>query len=53
MAIAYSTEEGLSKPALDVDTSVLGPVVEYLRLRSEYEGLVFVEQPQEWKGEAE
>ncbi|KZM20284.1 uncharacterized protein EKO05_0003692 [Ascochyta rabiei] len=51
VVLVYSAEEGLEKPALDVDTSVLGPLVNYLRLRSEYEGPVFVEQPQEqWEG---
>ncbi|KAF1924832.1 uncharacterized protein M421DRAFT_95167 [Didymella exigua CBS 183.55] len=51
LVLAYSAEEGLSKPAFDIDPSVLGPVVDYLRLRSEYEGLAFVEQPQEWYSE--
>ncbi|KAF1356064.1 hypothetical protein EJ07DRAFT_130339 [Lizonia empirigonia] len=53
VVLAYSVDEGLAKPALDVDTSVLGPLVEYLRLRGEYEGPVFVEQPQERWGEVE
>ncbi|KAJ4332462.1 hypothetical protein N0V95_009656 [Ascochyta clinopodiicola] len=53
VVLAYSAEEGLDKPALDVDPSVLGPLVEYLRLRCEYEGPVFVEQPQERWDEAE
>ncbi|KAF9692203.1 hypothetical protein EKO04_009956 [Ascochyta lentis] len=47
VVLAYSAEEGLEKPALDVDTSVLGPLRDYLRLRCEYDGPVFVEQPQE------
>lgn len=47
LVVAYSAEGGLSEPALDVDAGVLGPVVEYLRLRREYDGPVFVEQPQE------
>jgi hypothetical protein len=46
LVIAYSDEEGLSKPALDVGVEVLGPLCEYLRLRREYAGPVFVEQPQ-------
>lgn len=46
VALAYDAEEGLSKPALDVDTTTLGPVLEYAKLRKEYEGPVFVEQPQ-------
>jgi hypothetical protein len=56
VALAYDAEEGLSKPALDVDTGTLGPVLEYAKLRAEYEGPIFVEQPQErytedeWKG---
>lgn len=49
VVLAYSAE-GLSKPALDVEPSVLGPVVEYLGLRREYAGPVFVGQPQEWYG---
>jgi hypothetical protein len=47
VALAYDAEEGLSKPALDVDTGTLGPALEYARLRAEYAGPVFVEQPQE------
>jgi hypothetical protein len=47
VALAYNAEEGLSKPALDVDTGTLNPVLEYARLRAEYAGPVFVEQPQE------
>lgn len=55
VVLGYSAEDGLSKPALDIDPSVLGPVVQYLALRSEYEGPAFFEQPQkryseqEWK----
>lgn len=51
LMIAYSAEEGLSEPALDVGVGVLGPLVKYLRLRREYNGPVFVEQPQERYGE--
>jgi hypothetical protein len=51
--LAYSEEDGLSEPALDVDPSALGPVILYLKLRSEYEGPVFVEQPQKRYGEQE
>lgn len=47
VAIAYDAEEGLSKPALDADTRMLGPILEYAKLRAEYAGPVFVEQPQE------
>ncbi|KAF2820744.1 hypothetical protein CC86DRAFT_428592 [Ophiobolus disseminans] len=46
VAIAYDAEEGLSAPALDADTTTLRPVIEYARLRAEYDGPVFVEQPQ-------
>jgi hypothetical protein len=46
VVLAYSAEDGLSKPALDIDPSVLGPVVEYLSLREEYKEPIFVEQPQ-------
>jgi hypothetical protein len=53
VALAYDAEEGLSKPALDVDTRALGPVMEYARLRAEYAGPVFVEQPQECYTEKE
>ncbi|KAF1914136.1 hypothetical protein BDU57DRAFT_518946 [Ampelomyces quisqualis] len=47
VAVAYDAEEGLGKPALDADTRLLGPVLDYARLRAEYAGPVFVEQPQE------
>jgi hypothetical protein len=47
VALAYDAEEGLGKPALDVDTGTLNPVLEYAKLRAEYVGPVFVEQPQE------
>lgn len=53
VVLAYSAEDGLSKPALDVDPGALGPVVQYLKLRSEYDGPVFVEQPQKRYSEAE
>lgn len=53
LVIAYSAEEGLSKPALDVGVEVLGPLCEYLRLRREYAGPVFVEQPQVRYGDEE
>jgi hypothetical protein len=50
--VEYDAEEGLSMPAVDVDTRVLGPVVEYARLREEYQGVIVVEQPQErWTAE--
>lgn len=51
VGLAYDPEDGLSKPALDIDTRALGAVVSYARLRAEYEGPVFVEQPQERWGE--
>ena len=38
---------------MDVGVEVLGPLVEYLRLRREYNGPVFVEQPQVRYGERE
>jgi hypothetical protein len=47
VVLAYDAVEGLSKPALNVDTTTLGPVVEYAKLRAEYNGPMFVEQPQE------
>jgi hypothetical protein len=47
IAVAYDAEEGLSAPPLDIDTTALGPILEYARLRKEYGGPVFVEQPQE------
>lgn len=53
VVLAYSAEEGLGAPALDVGPAVLGPVVRYLGLRREYAGPVFVEQPQERYGEEE
>ncbi|KAF2627519.1 hypothetical protein BU25DRAFT_340998 [Macroventuria anomochaeta] len=51
VVVTYSAKDGLSKPALDIDTSVLGPVVGYLRFRNEYKRPVFVKQPQEWWAE--
>jgi hypothetical protein len=53
MAIAYDAEEGLSQPALNVDTATLGPVRDYAKLRAEYDGPIFVEQPQERYAEEE
>jgi hypothetical protein len=47
VVLAYDAVEGLNKPALNVDTTALGPVVEYAKLRAEYSGPIFVEQPQE------
>jgi hypothetical protein len=47
VALAYNAEEGLNKPALDVDLRTLRPVLECARLRAEYAGPFFVEQPQE------
>jgi hypothetical protein len=47
VALAYDAKEGLNKPALDVDIRTLGPVLECARLRAEYAGSFFVEQPQE------
>lgn len=55
IALAYDPESGLEKPALDVDTTILGALKEYAKLREEYDGPIFVEQPQiryseeEWK----
>ncbi|KAH7079836.1 hypothetical protein BKA63DRAFT_590055 [Paraphoma chrysanthemicola] len=46
VAVGYDPVEGLSAPAVNVDTRALGPVVEYARLRGEYAGVVVVEQPQ-------
>lgn len=46
VVLAYDPEKGLSAPALDVDTTTLGALMRYARLRAEYEGPVFVEQPQ-------
>jgi hypothetical protein len=47
VALAYDAVQGLSVPAMDVDTTTLRPVMEYARLKKEYHGPVFVEQPQE------
>jgi hypothetical protein len=47
VALAYDAEEGLNKPTLDMDTGTLAPVLEYRKLRAEYAGPFFVEQPQE------
>ncbi|KAH7086133.1 hypothetical protein FB567DRAFT_527274 [Paraphoma chrysanthemicola] len=46
VAVGYDPVEGLSAPAVDVDTRALGPVVGYARLRERYRGVIFVEQPQ-------
>jgi hypothetical protein len=47
VAIAYDPEDGLSVPARNIDTTALGPVLEYGKLRDECKGPIFVEQPQE------
>ncbi|KAF1832595.1 hypothetical protein BDW02DRAFT_502684 [Decorospora gaudefroyi] len=55
VALAYDAETGLSAPALDVDTTIMRPLMQYVELRREYDGPIFVEQPQkrytkgEWK----
>ncbi|KAF1936417.1 hypothetical protein EJ02DRAFT_87387 [Clathrospora elynae] len=43
VALAYDPETALSAPPLDVDTTVLRPLIEYVKLRAEYGGPVFVE----------
>ncbi|PSN71702.1 hypothetical protein BS50DRAFT_484673 [Corynespora cassiicola Philippines] len=53
VVLAYPRERGERVRGVDVDTTVLGPVVEYLDLRASYEGPVFVEQPQKRYGETE
>lgn len=53
VALAYDADTGLGGPALDADTTTLGPVVQYAKLRTEYGGPVFVEQPQERYEEGE
>lgn len=53
VVLAYNAEDGLSKPALGVDLSALGPLVQYLELKSDYGGPVLVEQPQKRYSEAE
>ncbi|KAI8933840.1 hypothetical protein NX059_009541 [Plenodomus lindquistii] len=56
---SHDPDEGLSAPAIDVDTRILGAVRNYASLRGEYRGPIFVEQPQEryreeqWKGVVE
>ncbi|KAL6705951.1 hypothetical protein ACN47E_006230 [Coniothyrium glycines] len=47
VALAYDAELGLGSPALDADTTTLRAVLEYAKLRAEYDGPVFVEQPQD------
>ncbi|KAH5760640.1 MYND-type zinc finger protein samB [Parastagonospora nodorum] len=47
VVVAYDAVEGLSAPPLDVDTKTLRAVLDYLWLRSSYDGPIFIEQPQE------
>lgn len=43
VALAYDLNLGLSQPALDANTTMLRPLLEYAKLRAEYNGPVFVE----------
>jgi hypothetical protein len=50
VALAYDPEKGLSGPAEDVDTTILGPLGEFVRLMREYNGPVFIEVRKELAG---
>jgi hypothetical protein len=43
VVLAYDLEVALSGPALNADTTIMGPLVEYMRLLREYDGPKFVE----------
>lgn len=47
VVLTYDAEMGLSAPALDADTTILPALVDYVALWAQYDGPMFVEQPQE------
>ncbi|CAE7219962.1 zf-MYND domain containing protein [Pyrenophora teres f. teres] len=53
VVMVFDAEEGVGGFPLDVDTTVFRALAEYVGLWREYQGPVFVEQPQERYGEEE
>lgn len=43
VVLAYDLDVALSGPALNVDTTIMGPLVEYVKLCREYDGPKFIE----------
>jgi hypothetical protein len=43
VALAYDPETALSAPALDVDTTIIGPLMNFVILLREYHGPIFIE----------
>jgi hypothetical protein len=43
VVLAYDLEVALSGPALNADTTIMGPLMDYLKLWREYDGPKFVE----------
>jgi hypothetical protein len=43
LVLAYDLEIALSGPALNADTTIMGPLMEYVKLHREYDGPKFVE----------
>jgi hypothetical protein len=43
VVLAYDPETALSAPALDVDITIMGPLMEFIKLLREYDGPVFIE----------
>jgi hypothetical protein len=43
VALTYGPETALSAPALDVDTTILRPLMEFVKLLWEYDDPVFIE----------
>ncbi|KAG9188594.1 hypothetical protein G6011_07299 [Alternaria panax] len=47
VVLAYDLETALSGPALNADTTMMGPLMDYVKLCREYDGPKFIEQPQQ------
>ncbi|CAG5172686.1 uncharacterized protein ALTATR162_LOCUS7508 [Alternaria atra] len=47
VVLTYDLEIALSGPALNVDTTIMGPLMDYVKLCHEYDGPKFIEQPQQ------
>jgi hypothetical protein len=43
IALAYDLETALSAPALNVDTTIIGPLMDFVKLLREYHGPIFIE----------
>ncbi|KAL1795061.1 hypothetical protein ACET3X_006877 [Alternaria dauci] len=53
VVLAYDLDIALSGPALNVDTTIMGPLAEYVKFCREYDGPKFIEQPQQRYTKAE